>query len=101
MLYEVITTNLDDYLRTNFSADILSEEKTFQTLNVKILDLQIPEPALIAGIYRNQNLLLQRKMELVLALGKAETHKIEDDAKTSALLKRLERRRILYPKIRI
>ncbi|WP_016760781.1 hypothetical protein [Leptospira weilii] len=86
-----LRTNLDDYLRTNFSADILSEEKTFQTLNIKILDLQIPEPALIAGIYRNQNLLLQRKMELVLALGKAEAHKIEDDAKTSALLKRLER----------
>ncbi|ASV10869.1 hypothetical protein [Leptospira santarosai] len=86
-----LKTNLEDYLKTDFSADILSQEKTFQTLNLKILDLQVPEPALITGIYRNQNLLLQRKMELVSALGKAEVHKIEDDAKTSALLKRLER----------
>lgn len=30
-------------------------------------------------------------MELVFALGKAEARKIEDDANTSALLKRLER----------
>ncbi|MBE8363936.1 hypothetical protein [Leptospira borgpetersenii] len=86
-----LKTNLEDYLKKDFSADVLSEEKTFQTLNLKILDLQIPEPALISGIYRNQNLLLQRKMELVFALGKAEARKIEDDANTSALLKRLER----------
>ncbi|WP_061249199.1 hypothetical protein [Leptospira alstonii] len=86
-----LKSNLDGYLRSNFTADILADEKTFQTLNVRILDLQVPESAIIAGIYRNQNLLLQRKSDLVAALGKAEAYRIEDDAKTSALLKRLER----------
>lgn len=86
-----LKTNLDAYLRTNFSNDVLSDEKTFKTLNLRILDLQVPEPALITGVYRNQTLLLQRKTDLVAALGRAEAHKIEDDAKTSALLKRLER----------
>lgn len=54
--------NLDNYLKTNFSSELLSEEKTFQNLNLRILDLQVPEPALITGVYRNQNLILQKKI---------------------------------------
>ncbi|EJO69514.1 hypothetical protein [Leptospira kirschneri] len=83
--------NLDNYLKTNFSSELLSEEKTFQNLNLRILDLQVPEPALITGVYRNQNLILQKKLDLATALGKAEAHKIEEDAKISSLLRRLEK----------
>ncbi|MCG6167557.1 hypothetical protein LFX25_06945 [Leptospira sp. FAT2] len=86
-----LKTNLDNYLRTSFAADLLADEAALKTASPRILDLQVPEPALITGVYRNQNLILQKKLELVSALGKAEALKIEDDAKTSALLKRLER----------
>ncbi|EMM98968.1 hypothetical protein LEP1GSC021_2948 [Leptospira noguchii str. 1993005606] len=86
-----LKTNLDNYLRTKFSSELLSEEKTFQNLNLRILDLQVPEPALITGVYRNQNLILQKKLDLTTALGKAEAFKIEEDAKISSLLRRLEK----------
>ncbi|EMM81632.1 hypothetical protein LEP1GSC037_1278 [Leptospira interrogans str. 2006001854] len=86
-----LKTNLDNYLRTSFSSELLSEEKTFQNLNLRILDLQVPEPALITGVYRNQNLILQKKLDLATALGKVEAHKIEEDAKISSLLRRLEK----------
>ncbi|MBM9577371.1 hypothetical protein JWG45_09420 [Leptospira sp. 201903070] len=87
----LLKNNLENYTRNNLAVDLLGEEKTIKTLSLRILDLHVPDAALINGIYRNQNLLLQRKLELVAALGKAEALKIEEDAKTSALLKRLEK----------
>lgn len=86
-----LKTNLDNYLRISFSSELLSEEKTFQNLNLRILDLQVPEPALITGVYRNQNLILQKKLDLAIALRKAEAHKIEEDAKISSFFRRLEK----------
>ncbi|XDD51493.1 hypothetical protein AB3N59_07090 [Leptospira sp. WS92.C1] len=83
--------NIDNYLKTDFSTEVLAEEKSLKAIAVRVLDLQVPEPVLITGIFRNQNLLLQRKLELVNALGKAEAHKIEEEAKTSAMIKRLEK----------
>ncbi|PJZ53425.1 hypothetical protein [Leptospira adleri] len=87
----ILKNNLENYIKVNLGADLLSEEKSIKTMSLRILDLQVPEANLINGIYRNQNLILQRKLELVAALSKAEALKIEEDAKTSALLKRLEK----------
>ncbi|RHX86275.1 hypothetical protein [Leptospira stimsonii] len=87
----LLKANLENYIKNELSSDLLKEEKPLKTLNLRILDLQVPDATLVNGIYRNQNILLQRKLELVAALGKAEALKIEEDAKTSALLKRLEK----------
>ncbi|TGK30965.1 hypothetical protein EHQ12_06035 [Leptospira gomenensis] len=83
--------NLLSYLSSDFSKDLTAEETSFKSATVRISDIQIPDPALITGIFKNQNLLLQKKLELVAALSKAETIKIEEEAKTTAMLRRLER----------
>ncbi|MDV6236839.1 hypothetical protein CH379_014515 [Leptospira ellisii] len=83
--------NLLSYLSYDFSKELIAEEPSFKNATVRVSDLQVPDPALISGIFRNQNLLLQRKLELVAALSKAEAIKIEEEAKTTAMLRRLER----------
>ncbi|TGJ98239.1 hypothetical protein EHQ53_00450 [Leptospira langatensis] len=78
------------FLRRDLGPALSKELGWLQVESVRILSLDVPDPILIANIFRNPNFILAKKLEKIEALKRAELHLIQEEAKLSVSKKKWE-----------
>ncbi len=82
--------SISEFLRKEIGPRISKENVWLKIQSIRIVRLEVPEPIVIANIFRNPNFILAKKLERIEALKKAELHLIQEEAKLSASRKKWE-----------
>ncbi|PJZ65709.1 hypothetical protein EHQ27_06880 [Leptospira wolffii] len=82
--------SISGFLRKDLGPEIGKELGWLKVESIRILSLDVPEPIVIANLFRNPNFILAKKSEKIEALKKAELYLIQEEAKLSASRKKWE-----------
>lgn len=82
--------SISAFLRNDIVRILASEVPWLKIESVRIISLDIPDPILIANIFRNPNYILAKKLERIEALKKAESYSIQEEAKLAVSKKKWE-----------